>query len=211
VGAQAAVFSVGYDRAPEACYPVAVEQAYGATLFVANEAGRLGIDESRIAVLGDGFGGNLAAVVALLSKQRRGPRLALQVLLTPVTSGDLDTGSYECFAEGPWLTRESMRRLWDAYLPDLSRRHEVTAAPLSALPLQLSGLPEALVCVAENDVLRDEGEAYARKLCEAGVRTTSVRYNGAIHDFPVLNPLADTPAARAVVAQVTSALCSAFG
>jgi acetyl esterase len=211
VEASAALVFVDYDRAPEARYPTAIEQAYAATQHVVAHAQDLGVDATRLAVVGDGVGATMATVVALLAKERRGPRIDLQVLFCPVTDARFDTASYEAFADGPWHTRAAMRWFWDAYLPDVGRRREVTAAPLNASLDQLRYLPEALVIVAENDVVRDEGEAYARKLSDAGVRVTSVRYNGTVHDFVTLNALADTPAARAAIAQAGCALRSALG
>ena len=164
------------------------------------------MDPARLAVFGDSVGGNMAAAVTLLAKARRGPKIALQVLLYPVTDADFSTASYDRFAEGPWLTRAAMEWFWDAYLPDRSCRTEITAAPLRASVDELRDLPDALVIVAENDVLRDEGEAYARKLSDAGVRVTSIRYNGTIPDFVLLNVLSDTPAVRGAMAQAVHAL-----
>jgi acetyl esterase len=211
VGAEAAVVFVDYSRAPEARYPAAIEQAYAATRYVADNAADLRIDPLRLAVAGDSVGGNMAAVVTLMANQRRGPRIAFQVLFYPVTDAGFDTPSYNRFADGPWLTRRAMEWFWDAYLPDPAARKQPTAAPLNASLEQLAGLPEALVIVDENDVLRDEGEAYARKLSDAGVRVTSVRYNGTIHDFVMLNALADTPAVRGALAQAVGALRGALG
>ena len=211
VGAQAAVVFVDYDRSPEARYPIAIEQAYAAILYVADNAAELRIDPLRLAVAGDSVGGNMAAAITLMSKQRRGPKIGFQVLFYPVTDAGFDTASYTQFADGPWLTKRAMEWFWDAYLPDPTAREEATATPLNASLDQLSGLPEALVIVDENDVLRDEGEAYARKLSDAGVRVTSIRYNGTIHDFVMLNALADTPATRGAIAQAVGALRGALG
>jgi acetyl esterase len=141
-----------------------------------------------------------------MAKERGGPTIALQVLMYPVTDANFETGSYQRFADGPWLTRKAMQWFWDAYLPDLNARQAITATPLNASLDQLTGLPEALVIVDENDVLRDEGEAYARKLSQAGVRVTAVRYNGTIHDFVLLNALASTPAVRGAIRQTTDTL-----
>jgi acetyl esterase len=211
VGAEAAVVFVDYARAPEACYPVAIEQAYAATRYVVDHATSLHIDPLRLAVMGDSVGGNMAAAVTLMAKQRRGPKIALQVLFYPVTDASFATSSYTRFADGPSLTKRAMEWFWDAYLPDPGARKQPTATPLNASLDQLMGLPEALVIVDENDVLRDEGEAYARKLSNAGVRVTSTRYNGTIHDFAMLNALADTPAARGAIAQAVSALKTTLG
>jgi len=147
----------------------------------------------------------------LMAKERRGPKIAFQALFYPVTDAGFDTPSYARFADGPWLTRHAMEWFWDAYLPDPTARKQPTATPLNASLDELAGLPDALVIVDENDVLRDEGEAYARKLSDAGVRVTSVRYNGTIHDFVMLNALADTPATRGAIAQAVGALRRALG
>jgi acetyl esterase len=203
VGVAAAVVFVDYDRAPEARYPVAIEQAYAATRYVVDHGASLRLDSTRLAVAGDSVGGNMTAAVTLMAKQRRGPKIAFQVLFYPVTGADFDTASYARFADGPWLTKRAMEWFWDAYLPDPGARQQPTATPLNATLDQLAGLPEALVVVDENDVLRDEGEAYARKPSNAGGRVTSTRYNGTIHDFVMLNALADTPAARGAIAQAS--------
>lgn len=206
VGANAALVFVDYDRAPEVKYPVPIEQAYAATRHVAEHGAELRLDPTRLAIAGDSAGGNMAAAVSLLAKERGGPEIDFQLLFYPVTDADFATGSYTAFASGPWLTRPAMEWFWNAYLPDVAARKQITAAPLRASLEQLRGLPEALVIVAENDVLRDEGEAYARKLAQAGVRVTSTRYNGTIHDFAMLNALAETPAARAAIQQAIDAL-----
>lgn len=211
VGAGAALVFIAYDLSPAAQYPIAIEQAYAATLYVAEHAQELNVDALRLAIVGDCVGGTIAASVTLLARERRGPKIDLQVLICPITDADFATPSYQRFAEGPWLTREAMAQAWNAYLPDTAMRANATAAPLRASIEQLANLPDALVIVAENDVVRDEGEAYARKLSDAGVRVTSVRYNGTIHDFVVLNALADTPAARGAIAQVIGTLSAAFG
>ena len=208
VATGAALFFVEYDRSPEVRYPVALEQIYAVTAHVAAHGESFGVDPTRLAVVGDGAGGNMAAAVTLLAMQRRGPKIDLQILFYPITDADFATSSYQAFADGPWLTKRAMERFWDAYLPDAASRNEITAAPLRASVDQLRGLPDALVIVAENDVLRDEGEGYARQLLRAGVRVTSVRYSGTIHGFIVLNALADTPATRSAIAEAVAALRS---
>lgn len=210
VGANAAVVFVDYDRSPEARYPTAIEQAYASILYVVEHAEELRVDPSRTAVFGDSVGGNMSAALMLMAKERHGPDFALQVLFYSVADANFDTGSYNTFANGPWLTKKAMQWFWDAYLPDVSARKQPTATPLNATIEQLKGLPEALVAVDENDVLRDEGEAYARKLSQAGVRVTSVRYNGTIHDFVLLNAISDTPAVRSAIAEATAALRKAL-
>jgi len=205
-GASAAVVFVDYDRSPEARYPTALEQAYASMLYVVEHAKALRVDANRLAVVGDSSGGTISAALTLLAKQRRGPRLALQVLFYPAMDASFDTGSYNTFASGPWLTKKAMQWFWDAYLPETSARNEPLAAPLNATIEQLEGLPDTFIAVDENDVLRDEGEAFARRLMQAGVRVTSVRYNGTIHDFVLLNALRETPAARSAMAQASAAL-----
>jgi acetyl esterase len=204
------VVFVDYERSPEAHYPVAIEQAYAATKYVAEHGRELAVDPTRLAIVGDSVGGNMAAAVTLMAQERGGPKIAFQVLFYPVTDADFDTGSYHAFADGPWLTKPAMEWFWNAYLPDVAARQQITATPLNASLEQLKGLPDALVIVDENDVLRDEGEAYARKLAQAGARVTSVRYNGTIHDFVLLNGLADTPAVRSALQQANYALRSAL-
>lgn len=205
-GAGVVVIFVDYDRAPEAKYPVAIEQAYAATNFVAENGTELGLNAARLAVAGDSVGGNMAAAVTLLAKLRGGPSIKTQVLFYPVTAANFETDSYHEFANGPWLTREAMMWFWNAYLPHVDRHPEPTVAPLAASLEQLAGLPPALIITAENDVLRDEGEAYAHKLAEAGVRVTATRYLGTIHDFVMLNALSETPAARGAIEQANATI-----
>ena len=210
VGVGAALVFVEHDRAPECRFPIAIEQAYAATRHVVDQAKVLNVDATRLAIMGDGTGGNMAAVVAHMAKERRGPKIDLQVLFYPVTDASFDTDSHRLFAKGPWLTRLTTEWFWDAYLPDASLRRDIRAAPFNATIDQLRNLPDTLILIAENDVHRDEGEAYGRKLSDAGVRVTSVRYNGTIHDFVLLNALADTPAARGAIEQTICALKAAF-
>lgn len=210
VGAQAAVVFIDYARSPEARFPVAIEQLYSVLDHVAANPAAYGADASRIAVAGDSVGGNMAAVLALMAKERKGPQLAAQVLFYPVTDAAMDSASYREFADGPWLTAAAMAWFWDQYLPDVDQRDDVHASPINASREQLAGLPQAMVIVDENDVLRDEGEQYSRNLAAAGVPVTSVRYNGTIHDFVLLNPIAETPAVRGAVAQSIAFLRAAF-
>jgi acetyl esterase len=205
----AAVIFVEYVNAPELQYPDNNEQAYAATEYVAAHAGELGIDASRIAVAGDSAGGNMAAAVTLMASERNGPELVHQVLFYPVTSDVSDNQSYTTFAEGPFLTKKAMEYFIAANFP-ADRRDEPQAFPLLASLEQLQGVPSATVIVAENDLLRDEGEAYAQKLNQAGVAVTSTRYNGTIHDFVMLNALAGTPAAQTAIAQAAAELRAAF-
>lgn len=193
-GANAAVVFVNFTPSPEAKYPTPIEEAYAATKYVSENGKNFNLDGSRLAVAGDSVGGNMAAAVLLLAKERGGPKINYQVLFYPVTDANFDTQSYQQYATGIWLTREAMKWFWDNYLPDEETRKKPTASPLQASVDQLRGQPPALVITDENDVLRDEGEAYAHKLIQAGVNVTAVRYIGTIHDFVMLNALAGTPA-----------------
>lgn len=143
----------------------------------------------------------MTAAVALMAKENKGPAIKLQVLLWPVTDANFETGSYKELGEGRFLTRNMMIWFWDNYLPDKKIRKEIYASPLQATSEQLKGLPPALIQTAENDVLRDEGEAYARKLDEAGVPVTLTRYGGLIHDYGLLNPLANIPSVKTALLQ----------
>lgn len=210
-GTGAAVVFVEYDRSPEARYPVAIEQGYATAQWITRSGAEHGLDASRLVVAGDSVGGNMAAALAIMAKQRGDVTFLHQSLYYPVTDAAQDTASYREFADGPFLLAKSMAWFWDAYLPDADRRGEITASPLRASLDDLAGLPEAFVVVDENDVLRDEGEAYARKLTAAGVRTTSVRYNAAIHDFMMLNPVRGTAASTAAVEQAIHVLRAALG
>lgn len=206
VGSGAAAVFVNYDPSPEVQYPVAINQAYAATSWVATHGKEINVDGTRLAVAGNSVGGNMAAVVALMAKNQNGPHIRLQVLLYPVTDANFNTESYDKFAKGHFLTTAMMKWFWDNYTTDSKKRAEIYASPLRASVEQLKGLPTALVQTAENDVLRDEGEAYAKKLDEAGVEVVAVRYKGMIHDFGLLNPLSQIPATKASLAQASQML-----
>ncbi|MFA6917084.1 MAG: alpha/beta hydrolase [Parachlamydiales bacterium] len=210
VGTKAAVVFVNYTPSPEAKYPVPLEEGYAALIYVAEHARELNVDAARIAIIGDSAGGNMAAAVTLLAKERKGPKIVQQILFYPVTDSDLNTESYKEFAEGPWLTKAAMEWFWNAYAPDASSRNDHLVSPLRSTIEQLKGLPKALVITDENDVLRSEGEAYAHKLMEAGVEVEAVRYLGTIHDFVMLSPLANTPATRSAIALAIATLNKAF-
>lgn len=209
--AKVAVVFVEYTPSPEARFPTAIEQCYAALQWVAAHGVEAGLDGSRLAIAGDSVGGNMSAAVTMLAKRRGGPRLRTQVLFYPVTDAGMATPSYGQFADGPWLTRAAMAWFWDQYLPDAERRADPLVSPLLAGDDDLRGLPPALVITSANDVLRDEGEAYAARLSWAGVPTVSARYLGTIHDFVMLNPIADVPAAQAAIAQAADTLRGALG
>jgi acetyl esterase len=198
-GAQAAVVFPNYRLSPEAKYPTAIEEIYAVARWVAEHGGKQGLDGERIAVAGDSTGGNLAAAVTVMSKERGGPSLGQQLLFYPVTDASFDTHSYCQFATGYHLRRDAMMWYWDQYTSVPGERAQITASPLRAPVEQLRGLPRTLIITAEADVLRDEGEAYANKLRQAGVCVTAVRFQGTIHDFVMLNALANTAAARAAI------------
>jgi acetyl esterase len=206
-GVNATVVFVDYINSPEAQYPTQNEQAYAALVYAVEHAKELRIDPERVAIAGDSVGGNMAAVLTLLAKERRGPKLRYQVLVYPVTDYRKDNASYRKFENGPWLTAKTMQWMFDlqGYKGDEGRH----AFPLRATLDELRGLPDALI-ITDDDILQDEGEAYAAKLSQAGVRVTAVRYNQTIHDFMMLNPIADTPPVRAAVAQTIAALTRAL-
>ncbi|KUL72331.1 MULTISPECIES: alpha/beta hydrolase [unclassified Streptomyces] len=211
VGVNAALVFVEYDRSPEAKYPVAIEQAYATARWIITEGAGEGLDASRLAVAGDSVGGNMTAALTHMAKQRGDVAFVHQSLYYPVTDAAQDTESYRTFAHGPHLTAKAMEWFWDAYTTDPAERAQITASPLRATLEDLRDLPPAFVVVDENDVLRDEGEAYARKLVQAGVPTTSIRYNASLHDFMMLNTVRGTQASTAAVEQAVHVLRKALG
>jgi acetyl esterase/lipase len=211
VGIGAAVVFVEYTPAPDAHYPVQIEQAYAVAQWVTKDGSSEGLDGGRMAVAGDSVGGNMTAALAIMAKQRGDVHFVQQSMYYPVTDAAQDTDSYRTFKDGPFLTAKAMAWFWDNYSPHSEPRNEITASPLRATLSDLKGLPPAFLIVDENDVLRDEGEAYAGRLREAGVPITTVRYDGIIHDFMMLNPLRDTQAARAATKQAVATLRDAFG
>lgn len=205
-GSGAAAVYVDYARSPEAGYGVAIAQAYGATKWVAEHGAELHVDGSRLAVAGNSVGGNMAAVVSLMAKDKGTPKLRFQARLWPVTDANFETASYKQFDHGYFLTGNMMKWFWDSYTTDAAQRRKITASPLQATPAQLRGLPPALIQTAELDVLRDEGEAYGAKLDAAGVDVTTTRYDGMIHDFGLLNALAGVPGTRSAMLQAATEL-----
>ncbi|MGW3021043.1 alpha/beta hydrolase, partial [Streptomyces longwoodensis] len=210
VGANAAVVFPEYDLSPEARYPVAIEQNYAVAQWIVREGTAQGLDATRLAVAGDSVGGNMSAALTLMAKERGDVPLVQQVLFYPVTDASFDTPSYHQFATGYFLRRDAMQWFWDQYTTDKTERTQITASPLRATVEQLTGLPPALVITGEADVLRDEGEAYANKLRQAGVPVTAVRYQGIIHDFVMLNTLRETHAAEAAITQAVTTLRTAL-
>ena len=206
VGSGAVAVFPEYTPVPEAQYPVQIEQAYAAATWVAKNADEISVDGSKMAVTGNSVGGNMAAAVTLMAHDRGEPNIVYQQLLWPALSADLDTDSYRLYGEGRFLPKAFMQYGWEHYAPDPETRRHRYASPLHATTDQLRGLPPTLIQTAENDVLRDEGEAYARKLDEACVDVTNVRYNGAIHDFALLNALLDVPSTQTALRQAAADL-----
>ena len=200
------VVAVDYRLAPEHKFPAAADDAFAATEWVAEHAVEIGGDPSRVAVGGDSAGGNLAAVVAQMANDRGGPKLAFQLMVYPVTDYNFDTASYRENAEGYMLTTDAMKWFWTHYLPDAKAGLDPRASPLRAD--DLSGLPPALVITAEFDPLRDEGEAYAARLADAGVAAKSTRYDGMIHGFFSMSAL--LPQGRQAIDEAAAALREAF-
>lgn len=210
VGADAAIVFPEYDLSPEVRYPVAIEQNFTVAQWVVAQGATQGLDTTRIAVAGDSVGGNMTAALTLMAKERGGVPLLQQVLFYPVTDATFDTGSYRQFATGYYLRRDGMQWFWDQYTTDEAQRAQITASPLRATTEQLTGLPPALVITGEADVLRDEGEAYANKLRAAGVPVTAVRFQGAIHDFVMLDALRETHGAETAIALAARTLHTAL-
>ena len=211
VGARAALLFVEYPNSPEARYPVAIEQGYATAQWVVREGAAKGLDAGRMAVAGESVGGNMTAALTLMAKERGDVRFVHASMYYPVTDAAMDTESYDEFAEGYYLSRKAMEWFWDAYIPDAGERARITASPNQADIEQLRGLPPTLLFVDEADVLRDEGEAYAAKLRTAGVPITTVRYDGVVHDFMLLNAMSEAKATRAAIAQATAHLRDALG
>ncbi|AOU00032.1 alpha/beta hydrolase [Bacillus sp. JK74] len=199
VGAQAAIVFPNYTLSPEAKYPTAIEEIYAVVKWASENGRENGMIPESLTIAGDSVGGNMAAAVTLMAKARGDLNIRQQLLFYPVTDASFDTESYQQFAAGYFLRKDAMMWFWDQYTTNSNERAEITASPLRATAEQLQGLPPALIITAEADVLRDEGEAYANKLREAGVPVTAVRFQGIIHDFVMLNALAKTEAARGAI------------
>jgi acetyl esterase/lipase len=207
---QVAVF-VEYTALPAGKFPIALEESYAALKWIAAHAGELGADGSRIAVAGNSVGGDMSAALTLMTKDRKGPKISYQVLLIPATNASVDSESYHEFATGRFLPLEFMKYGWDRYATDEQTRNNPYASPLRASKEELAGLPPALVITAENDPLRDEGEAYARKLKEAGVEVSAIRFNGTIHDFVLLNALRHIPSTESAIQLASEGIRSHIG
>ncbi|WP_115707274.1 alpha/beta hydrolase [Legionella sainthelensi] len=201
-GSGAALIFVEFQRAPEGQYPIPIEEVYAVVQWIAENGSQLNLDVSRLAIAGESAGGNIAAAVTLLAKERKGPKIGFQLLLYPVTSATFAQSSYQEFANGYFLSVEAIQCLWDFYCPDVTVRNQPTASPLMATLDQLSGLPPTLIISAECDVTRDECEDYAHKLIEAEVPVLSVRFEATVHAFLMLDALAETQASKGAMALI---------
>jgi acetyl esterase/lipase len=188
---------INYTPTPDAMYPRAIDEIFAATKWVAENGAEIEVDGKDLAVVGNSVGGNMTAATALKAKENGGPNIKLHIMMWPVADANFETESYKQFGDKRFLTAPMMKWFFDLYATD-TQRQEIYVSPLQATVEQLKGLPPALIQVAESDVLRDEGEAYGRKLDEAGVTVTTVRYDGMIHDFGLLNGLAQEPAVRSL-------------
>ena len=202
---------VNYTRTPEAVYPQQINEIYAALKWIAENGDEIGVDGKNLAIVGNSVGGNLSAVTCLLAKEKGGPEIKAQILMWLVADADFERASWQEFGEARFLTAPLMKWMWDLYIPNPEDRKEHHASPLQSSLEQLAGLPPALIQVAENDILRDEGEAYGRKLDEAGVEVTTIRYDGMIHDFGLLNALAEEPATKSLFVHAAAELKRRLG
>ncbi|WP_160003383.1 alpha/beta hydrolase [Rhizobium sp. 18055] len=204
--AEVAVLFIQYSHAPAARFPTQIEEGCAVIDYLTGSADIHGLDATRLAVGGDGTGANIAAALCILAKRRKQAPIRFQLLLCPLTSDRMPTESSVAFAAGPWLTKPALDTFIEAYHAEAPPQHDPLAFPLSAEIKDLQGMPPALIITAENDMLRDEGEAYARRLVRAGVDVCATRYLATIHDFLIIDRIAETAAARAAMAQVQSEL-----
>lgn len=196
---------VEYKRAPEFKYPYQLNEVYAAAKWLTQNGQQIKVDGNNMAIVGNSAGGNLATATVLMAKEKGHVNFKTQVLFWPVTDADFERESWKLFGEQRFLTASLMKWMWDQYIP-AEKRKEIYASPLQASLEQLKGLPPTLIQVAENDILRDEGEAYGRKLLQAGVDVTTVRYNDVIHDWGLLNGLAEIPQTKELFRQTAAKL-----
>jgi acetyl esterase len=202
---------INYTPSPEAKYPQALHEIHTAAKWIAEYGEEIGVDAGRMGIVGNGVGANMSAASTLMAKANGGPDFKIQILMWPATIATFDTPSWKQFGKQEFLTDELMRWMWDQYTTDPAQRKEIFASPLQATPEQLQGLPPTLIQVAENDILRDEGEAFGRALDDAGVTVTTVRYIGVIHDFGLLNGLAQLPPTKSLFLQAAAELKKYLG
>lgn len=209
LGSNATVVFVNYTPSPEAKFPQPLEECYTALEYIQDHGQEINVDPNKIVVMGDSVGGDMATAIAIMAKDRKGPKILFQVLIYPVTDAAMNTKSYTEFQDGPWLTKKAMEWFWNAYEPNVSNRKNKLVSPLQASVADLKGLPPALI-ITDDDVLRDEGEAYAKKLIEANVPVTAVRFQNTFHDFMMLNPISDSPVTRTAIALVSTTVHNVF-
>lgn len=197
---------VNYTPSPEAKYPVAVNEIYAATKWIAENGNEINVDGTKLSVVGNSVGGNMTAVTALKSIENNGPKITSLIMFWPIVAANFENETYKKYGEDRFLTTSLMKWMYDHYTTDLAQREEIYASPLNASLELLKNFPPTLIQVAEADVLREEGEAFGRKLDEAGVEVTTVRYNGMIHDFGLLNPLAHLPQVKSLFEYATADL-----
>lgn len=198
--ANVAIVFPEYELSPEAQYPQITEDLFMVLRYIAENAENFDLNAKKTALAGDSAGGNMAAVLALrFAKRDYNPEILFQMLLYPVTGANFSTPSYEKFADGPWLTRKAMEWFWNQYAPDENMRKEIYASIINADEDVLKNMPPALIVTAENDVLRSDGEIFARKLNKAGVKTSCVRINNTIHDFMMIDDLKNSPATQTAI------------
>lgn len=194
--ANVAVVFVNYTPAPDKQYPVQLTECFLATKYISENGEKHNVKQNNLILAGDSVGGNMVAAVLFQAKRDLAliPKIGYQILMYPVTDAKMSTESYNKYKDGPWLTKASMEWFFNNYAPDVKTRSVITISPLNASIDQLIDLPPGLIITDENDVLRDEGEAYAHKLMQAHVNIVAVRFLGTVHDFMMLDPLKDTPA-----------------
>ncbi|MFQ9316841.1 alpha/beta hydrolase [Dysgonomonas mossii] len=190
---------IEYSRSPEAKYPIALNECYAATKWVAEHGDEINVDGKRLAIVGNSAGGNMTIGTCLKAKENKGPDIKCQILLWPYSDAGINTESFKKYGEERFLTKSLMIWMRDNYLSDRTQHDDIYVSPVRATINQLKGLPPTLIEVAENDILRDAGEELGRKLDEAGVDVTTVRFNGVIHDWGLLNGYADLPSTRNMI------------
>jgi acetyl esterase/lipase len=206
LGTGAMAVFVDYTLLPHAKFPTQINESYAVLTWVAAHGDEIGADASRIAIAGNSVGGNMAAAIALMAKDKGGPALRMELLFVPAVGADFNTASYRDFANDRFLTRDFMEFGYDLYAPDAATRKNRYCVPMAATVEQAKGLPFTLIITAENDPLRDEGEAYGKKLREAGVECTVTRYGGLIHDFMALNGIYKVPAVQTALREACEEL-----
>lgn len=191
----AAIF-VNYTPSPEATYPLAIHEIHAAAQWIAEHGDEINVDGKRMALVGNSVGGNMAMATSLMARAKKGPVIRLQILLWPVADACFDTDSYIMYAEQRFLTASLMKWMFDQYTTNPHQRKEIYVSPVHASLKELKDLPPTIIHIAENDILRDEGETLGRKLDEAGVEVSTIRYNGVVHDFGLLNGFAELAETR---------------